>query len=125
MFKLEIRNAANELVSNTDHETLALALAEFAGWKPAADRTQEKLTYNINGQVSVDCACKKIMESRNRTLSLGLSCSYSKSVEETAQLSEPIPVVLKAPQICMLLGTMLDAEALVSIQVTDTEMVVF
>lgn len=89
-------------VSVTEHATLGEALAEHGGWT----KTGAAVRYLVQGTMTLDCACKRAMESRNRKITMSLRAPAQVHIDskETSELC--FTVELKAPQACKLLQHM-------------------
>lgn len=98
-------DAIGEMLGATEHATLTEAIREFEGWQKAG-----AVRYLVQGNMSIDCVCKRTMESRNRKIEL-----YIAVPGVGAQHIE-----VKAPQACKYLrevaGDKVDtAEIMVSV----------
>lgn len=116
---LTILDADNAGMSVTEHDTLTEALNEFAGWG-----TQGATDYIVQGSMDLDCACKRVMESRNRTISLAVHVAVQPY--ETCSNTElsGARVELKAPQVCKFLQALsFPANSIprIAVQITSTE----
>ena len=61
-----------DCLSVTEHDTLTEALNEFAGWDK-----QGATHYMVQGTMSVQCACKRILESRNRAIQVFVTMTFN------------------------------------------------
>lgn len=112
MSKLTLQqfDAENACVSVTEHDTLTEALREHDGWKQAG-----AVRYMVQGTMSVDCVCKRTMESRNRNIELYIEMPFNNGADKNGDYIE-----VKAPQACKYLQTVLGAVENAEIMVTVT-----
>lgn len=108
MLKLQQMDKAGVVVSETEHATLTAALSEHKGWQTATQST----TYRVTGTMSVECACKRILESRNRAITVALM---------RAGAEHAFGVLLKAPQAVHMLEMLQAPGTDVEVHITSTE----
>lgn len=101
-----------ETLSVTEHATLTESLNEFEGWRKSGANA-----YMVQGNMTVACACKRVLESRNRAISLYVTLAFN----ETDAAGSYIEV--KAPQAVKYLETVLGGaeNAEVTVTITNTE----
>lgn len=103
-------DVAGTVLSVTEHDTLTEALNEFTGWAK-----QGATGYMVQGSMTVDCVCKRTMESRNREIELRMTLSFNGDDRHSEY------VAVKAPQACKYLSTVLGGAANAEVNVTITE----
>lgn len=119
MAKLTLQqfDAEHVLLNATEHSTMTEALNEFKGWEKAG-----AVRYLLQGTMSAQCACKRILESRNRAITVqvlrpvrdeaGVVLQGEGSMAEAA-------LTLKAPQAVAVLEALHKPEEMVFVDVTE------
>lgn len=93
---LTILDSDAAALSVTEHATLTEALNEYKGWA-----AQGAVDYLVQGTMDLNCACKRILESRNRVLSVAFTMPVIGQHGDYMQAAGSVE--LKAPQVCKLL----------------------
>lgn len=102
MLTLTILDQDQAALSVTEHATLTEAVREYEGWTKAG-----AAEYLVQGTMDLDCACKRVMESRNRLISLALCMPVLRTPQAPGHYIQATGTVeMKAPQVCKLLGAL-------------------
>lgn len=117
MAKLTLQqfDAEHVLLNATEHETLTEALREYEGWAK-----QGSVEYLVQGTMSVQCACKRILESRNRTIQVHVQRQRRTPDGERADSYAGALLALKAPQAVTVLTALHADDDTVEVTITNS-----
>lgn len=90
---LTILDSDQAALSVTEHDTLTEALNEYAGWAK-----QGATDYMVQGTMQVDCACKRVLESRNRLITVRMGAHLQPYSTCSNELTFFAQIEVKAPQ---------------------------